>query len=81
MAFLNVDCFSQVLSMSVNMSVILPQRLDIPNSVNGGSFTPPYPVLYLLHGYNGDHTVWARRTSVERYAADKGIAIVMPAAH
>ena len=41
--------------MSVNMSVILPQRLDIPNSVNGGSFTPPYPVLYLLHGYNGDH--------------------------
>ena len=62
--------------MSVNMSVILPQRLDIPNSVNGGSFTPPYPVLYLLHGYNGDHTVWARRTSVERYAADKGIAMV-----
>ena len=25
MAFLNVDCFSQVLSMSVKMSVILPQ--------------------------------------------------------
>lgn len=81
MALLDVDCFSQVLGMSVNIRVILPQRLEIENPVNGGHFTPPYPVLYLLHGYNGDHTVWSRRTSVERYASDKGIAVVMPAAH
>ena len=81
MAFLNVDCFSEVLHMSVNMNVILPQNIEIVNPVNGGHFTPPYPVLYLLHGYNGDHTVWARRTSVERYASDKGIAVIMPAAH
>ena len=81
MALIDVDCFSQVLGMSVNIRLILPQRLEIENPVNGGHFTPPYPVLYLLHGYNGDHTVWTRRTSVERYASDKGIAVVMPAAH
>ncbi len=81
MAFLTVDCFSEVLGMSVSMNVILPQRMEIVNLVNGGHFTPPYPVLYLLHGYNGDHTVWERRTSVERYASDKGIVVVMPAAH
>lgn len=81
MAFLTVDCFSEVLGMSVSLSVILPQRLNIENPVNGGHFAPPYPVLYLLHGYNGDHTVWARRTSVERYACDKGIVVVMPAAN
>lgn len=81
MAFLTVDCFSEVLGMSVGLSVILPQRLNIVNPVNGGRFTPPYPVLYLLHGWNGDHTVWARRTSVERYASDKGMVVVMPAAH
>lgn len=81
MAFLNVDCFSEVLHMSISMNVILPQRLEVPNPVNGGHFEPPYPVLYLLHGYNGDHTVWERRTSVERYASDKGIVVVMPSAH
>ena len=81
MAFLTVDCFSEVLHMSVNLNVILPQNINIINPVNGGHFTPPYPVLYLLHGYNGDHTVWARRTSVERYASDKGIIVIMPAAH
>ena len=81
MAFLTVDCFSEVLHMSVNLNVILPQNINIINPVNGGHFKPPYPVLYLLHGYNGDHTVWARRTSVKRYAADKGIIVIMPGAH
>lgn len=81
MALINVSCFSTVLHMSINIRVIMPQNIDIVNPVNGGNFEKPYPVLYLLHGYNGDHTVWSRRTSVERYAADKGIIIVMPAAH
>ncbi len=81
MALMNVNCFSEVLGMSVSMLVILPQYMERPNSVNGGHFHGPYPVLYLLHGYNGDHTVWERRTSIERYVADKGIAVVMPAVH
>ena len=65
----------------MNMNVILPQEIQVPNPVNGGRFPKPYPVLYLLHGWNGDHTVWERRTSIERYAAQTGIAIVMPAVH
>lgn len=81
MALFNVDCFSEVLGMSVSMTVILPQHMDRPNPVNGGHYQKPFPVLYLLHGYNGDHTVWERRTSVERYVSDKGIAVVMPAVH
>ncbi|MCT2296703.1 esterase family protein [Brachybacterium muris] len=36
------------------------------------------PVLYLLHGLSGDCTSWERRTSIERYADEKGIAVVMP---
>ena len=36
------------------------------------------PVLYLLHGMGGNHSVWARRTSIERYVADLGIAVIMP---
>src|SRR5699024_10796924 len=32
------------------------------------------PVLYLLHGLSDDCTIWERRTSIERYATEKGIA-------
>lgn len=38
----------------------------------------PYPVLYLLHGLSDDHSAWFRRTSLERYAANMNLAIVMP---
>lgn len=37
------------------------------------------PVLYLLHGLSDDHTIWQRRTSIERYAASRRLAVVMPA--
>jgi putative tributyrin esterase len=36
------------------------------------------PVLYLLHGLSDDCTIWERRTAIERYATEKGIAVVMP---
>ena len=36
-------------------------------------------VLYLLHGYSDDHSIWMRRTSVERYAAKYNLAVIMPA--
>lgn len=38
----------------------------------------PFPVLYLLHGLSDDHSAWVRRTSLERYAANLNLAIVMP---
>ena len=79
MAFLNVYFFSEVLGKQVQMNVILPQRsrgqigLD---SISEKAET--YPTLYLLHGMSDDHTIWERRTSIERYASEKGIAVVMP---
>ncbi len=36
-------------------------------------------MLYLLHGMSDDHTAWLRYTSIERYAARHGLAVVMPA--
>ena len=52
MAFLQVDFFSETFGMSMNMNVILPQEIQVPNPVNGGRFPKPYPVMYLLHGWN-----------------------------
>lgn len=37
-----------------------------------------YPVLYLLHGRNGDHTDWAERTSLREAVRDAELLIVMP---
>ena len=38
-------------------------------------------MLYLLHGLTDDHTGWQRYTSIERYADEAGLAVVMPAVH
>ena len=79
MAFLDVHCFSESLKMSVAFHVVLPQktagRIGMPDSAERDK----YPTLYLLHGLSDDHTAWMRRTSIERYAAAKSIAVVMPA--
>ena len=37
----------------------------------------PFPVLYLLHGCGDDYTTWLRRTSIERYLANKKLIVVM----
>lgn len=78
MALLHVDFFSEVLGMCVEMDVILPQRMRGQLGVNDLPSPGPWKTLYLLHGMSDDHTIWQRRTSIERYAGEKGIAVVMP---
>ena len=39
-----------------------------------------WPTLFLLHGSYGDCMDWSLRTGVERYAQEKGVAVVMPSA-
>lgn len=81
MARLEVDFFSEALEVGASMTVLLPQPVagqvglagSAPESADGP------PVLYLLHGLSDDHTAWTRYTSVERYAAEHGLAVVMPA--
>ena len=79
MAFLDVHCFSDVLGLTVSFHVLLPQNSTRQIGMAGGAKREQYPTLYLLHGLSDDHTIWMRRTSIERYAAAKNIAVVMPA--
>ena len=78
MALMHVDFSSSALGMCVQMDVISPQKptgmIGVKDAVRDGK----YPTLYLLHGMSDDHTIWQRRTSIERYVSDKGIAVVMP---
>lgn len=78
MALIHVNFFSKTLGMQRSMDVIIPQKA---NGIGQGSGVnkDKIPVLYLLHGGSDDHTIWQRRTSIERYALEKGLAVVMPA--
>ncbi len=78
MALLHVNYFSEALNVQVSVEVILPEgKQGIGVDASGGCELPK--VLYLLHGYSDDQTIWQRRTSVERYAARHNLAIIMPA--
>jgi len=79
MALLRCDFYSQALSLSTSMTVLLPQAQS-GIGVDGSSSAEP-AVLYLLHGLTDDDTAWIRRTSIERYAAPLGLAVVMPQVH
>ena len=78
MAFLQANIYSNVLEMEVNVNVILPQETVKKVGTSTQAALTDIPVLYLLHGMGGNHSVWARRTSIERYVADLGIAVIMP---
>jgi putative tributyrin esterase len=81
MALVRCDFFSDSLSLSTSMTVILPQRTTTQIGMTGEVTEGPPPVLYLLHGLSDDDTTWLRRTSIERYAASLGLAVVMPQVH
>lgn len=67
MAFLQIGLHSNALGMATALDAVVPQ------SQNG-----PLKVLWLLHGLSDDHTIWQRRTSIERYAEGRNVAVFMP---
>ena len=75
MAFFQGTVYSEALGGMTSLTVILPQALaDTP----WRNEHAPRPVLYLLHGLSDDHTVWVRRTNLERYAVQYGLTVIMP---
>lgn len=81
MALFESNFFSESLGMCVTANVILPQATTGQIGMEGKQGAGKHPCLYLLHGMSDDHSIWLRRTSIERYAAEYGIAVVMPNVH
>jgi putative tributyrin esterase len=79
MAFIDCHFFSDSLGVSASMYVILPQAARNQIGMEAADRGGKHPTLYLLHGLSDDHTIWMRRTSIERYASAMGLAVVMPA--
>ncbi len=68
MALLHCEIASKALEMATQLRVILPEEGALSQA----------KVLYLLHGLTDNCTGWTRYTSIERYARERGIAVVMP---
>ena len=79
MALIHCNFFSEVLGISTSMYVILPQTTNTQIGMENKTLRGKHPTLYLLHGLSDDHSIWLRRTSIERYVAPLGLAVVMPA--
>lgn len=69
MAFCTLQFRSPALIKACSMNVIFPDTQDKDG---------PFPVFYLLHGLSDDHSIWIRRTSIERYVQDLPLIVVMP---
>ena len=81
MALIHANFFSSALGMCVACDVILPEKNEMLIGMETNSRGGKHPVLWLLHGMSDNHTIWQRRTSIERYASRLGLAVVMPNAH
>ncbi len=76
MALIHCDFFAETLGLSTSATVLLPRSAQARTASRKAR---RLPVLYLLHGLSDDHTVWQRRTSIERYVDPLNLAVVMPA--
>ncbi|MBF0244409.1 MAG: esterase family protein, partial [Planctomycetes bacterium] len=81
MALLDCHFFAESLGMSMSMKVILPEETSVQGEGEGKTAEGRIRTLYLLHGLSDDDSIWCRRTSIERYVAGLGLAVVMPNVH
>lgn len=78
MALVRCDFFSDTLGFGTSMTALLPESATGQIGMGGSARSGDFPTLYLLHGLSDDDTTWVRRTALERYVAESGIAVVMP---
>lgn len=84
MAHIQMSFYSNSLMKNANVMVFLPTQ-DADDYLFGSGNAKyckdkKYQTLYLLHGSYGDCTDWSRLASVERYAQQHCLAVVMPSA-
>lgn len=69
MAFATIHYFSESLRKASSFNIVFPEtRKDDER----------WATFYLLHGLSDDHTIWMRRTSIERYVSGLPLVVVMP---
>lgn len=72
MTFIVLNCYSPILNGETKVVVLMPDGAERADE--------KIRTLYLLHGGEGNCMDWCRFTNVERYAAGRRLAVVMPSA-
>ncbi len=67
MAYLKCSVYSSSLKQWTWFDAVIPQKKN-----------ENIKTLYLLHGMKYDYSSWIRRTNVEQYAEEAGIAVIIP---
>ena len=80
MALNHITFYSKLMEMEMGIDVIIPEN-KWGYSLAERPKDYKYPVLWLLCGGGFDYTDWQRYTAIELYAAQAGIAVVMPSAY
>lgn len=79
MALVHLKVYSEMLGRQTEILVVMPQKGTAGEiGINKVCDKDKYKCLYLLHGLSDDFSIWSRRTSIERYATEFGICVVMP---
>ncbi len=77
MAFIQCDFYSEILGTRTSLNAVIPLR-DESGQEHPREMPEQYPVMFLLHGLHSNYSAWSRYSSVERYANERGLAVVMP---
>ncbi len=75
MAYISLNYHSPTIGMHQNLTVILPEDQSF---FNNDITAKPLKTLMLLHGLSSDETTYMRYTSIERYANEHKLAVIMP---
>lgn len=82
MSYLTLNFFSSALNHRTEIKAVLPeypaQRISSVDRQTAYDKSLTFPVVYLLHGFTGDHSDWFSMVPIERYAQEYGFAVVMP---
>lgn len=84
MAKFTTTMLSYTLKRAVDLTVIIPSltypdvmKCEADGTAPSQKIDAKYPVLYLLHGFSGNHTVWSSYANTDMYAEERKIAVVM----
>ncbi|MGI6004445.1 MAG: alpha/beta hydrolase [Christensenellales bacterium] len=72
---------SEILEQNTVVHVILPDYASSDRPMKPKDYydqRKKFKVLWLLHGRGGDSSDWMRKTSIERYALERKLAVIMP---
>lgn len=72
MALMTLNTRSKSLGITIDINIIIPD-MDNTNVTLSN-----LKVLYLLHGYSDNSTMWLRRTKIEEYSEKHHVIVVMP---